>query len=133
MLFTLARFELVPLDGLVGTFFELCASVGGGVVIGLMVFAFFNKHLAIAAGVIATFVAAPFAVGFLRDYTVLLSSLTAYGVSAAVCTAMSLRNKQRFDFSTLAERVTSFQNDRAAFQPRPATQQPPAHAAPART
>lgn len=133
VLFTLARFELVPLDGIVGAFFELCASVGGGVVIGLMVFAFFNKHLAIAAGVVAALVALPFSLGFLRDYTVLLSSLTAYGVSAVVCTAMSLRNKQRFDFSTLAERVTSFQSDRVTQKPRAASQNTPVQAAPART
>ncbi|MFW7342097.1 sodium:solute symporter family protein [Pollutimonas sp. H1-120] len=115
LLFTTARFELVPLEGIVAVFFELCASLGAGVVIGLMAFAFFNRRIAIAVGVGAALVSMPFTVGFLRDYVVLLSSLTAYGVSAAVCVAMSLRSNERFDFSLLAERVTSFhQDDEAA-------------------
>jgi sodium/pantothenate symporter len=42
---------------------------------------------------------------------VLLSSLTAYGVSASVCVAISLRSNERFDFDLLAERVTSFHQD----------------------
>ena len=105
----------------VGTFFELCASVGGGVVIGLMVFAFFNKYLAIAAGILVAFGSMPFTIGFLRDYAVLLSSLTAYGVSAIICTAMSLRSKERFNFATLAERVTSFQNAKIELTTAPAS------------
>jgi len=45
----------------------------------------------------------------LRDYPVLLSSLLAYGVSAIVCTALSLRSSQKFDFDLIGERVTNFQ------------------------
>ncbi|MDS1139150.1 sodium:solute symporter family protein [Pusillimonas sp. SM2304] len=114
LLFTTARFELLPLEGAVAVFFELCASMGMGVVIGLMTFAFFNRKIAIALGVLVAFGSMPFVVGFLRDYAVLLSSLTAYGVSAVVCVAISLRSKERFDFDVLAERVTSFHQDEKA-------------------
>jgi len=47
--------------------------------------------------------------GFLREYTVLLSSLTAYGVSAVVCVGLSLLGEERFDFDVIGERVTDFQ------------------------
>lgn len=107
-LFTLVRFELLPLDGVIGIFFEIAASVGAGVVLGLMTFAFFPRQMAIAVGVLAAFGFMPYFIGFLRDYTVLLGSLTSYGVSAAVCIAMSWNSKERFDFSVLAKRVTSF-------------------------
>ena len=109
LMFTVARFELVDMDGVVGVFFELCASVGVGVVLGLMTFAFFNKKVSLFVAIAAVIIAVPYAIGFLRDYPVLLSSLTSYGVSAAVCVAMSWNNTKRFDFSLLAERVTSFQ------------------------
>lgn len=109
VLFTIARFEILPLTGVVAVFFEMSASVGAGVVLGLMTFAFFNRHLAIAVGVLVAIGSMPFAIGSLRDYAVLLSSLTAYGVSAVVCTAMSWRSKEDFDFNTLAQKVTSFQ------------------------
>ena len=107
-LFTLVRFELLPLDGVIGIFFEITASAGAGVVLGLMTFAFFPRQMAIAVGVLAAFGFMPYFIGFLRDYTVLLGSLTSYGVSAAVCIAMSWNSKERFDFSVLAKRVTSF-------------------------
>lgn len=107
-LFTLVRFELLPLDGVIGIFFEIAASVGAGVVLGLMTFAFFPRQMAIAVGILAAFGFMPYFIGFLRDYTVLLGSLTSYGVSAAVCIAMSWNSKERFDFSVLAKRVTSF-------------------------
>lgn len=108
-LFAVARFELLPLEGIVAIFFELFASVGMGVVLGLMTFAFFNRKIAIFVAVAAVIIAVPNAVGFLREYPVLLSSLTSYGISAVVCIAMSWNNSERFDFALLAERVTSFQ------------------------
>ena len=120
VLFTIARFEILPLTGVVAVFFEMSASVGAGVVLGLMTFAFFNRHLAIAVGVLVAIGSMPFAIGSLRDYAVLLSSLTAYGVSAVVCTAMSWRSKEDFDFNTLAQKVTSFQtqqNERKSADP----------------
>jgi len=84
--------------------------VGGGVVVGLMAFGFFGKTAGLALGALAMAVLAPFSVGFLRDYAVLLSSLTAYGVSAIVCVAVSLRSSERFDFGLLNERVVAFQS-----------------------
>jgi Na+/proline symporter len=111
ILFAVARFELIPIEGLVALFFEICASAGAGVVIGLMTFAFFNRHIAIGMALLVAVGSLPFSIGFLRDYAVLLSSLTAYGVSAAVCIALSWRNQERFDFDLLAERVTSFHDD----------------------
>ncbi|AWB34396.1 sodium:solute symporter family protein [Orrella marina] len=110
VLFTIARFEILPLTGIVAVFFEISASIGAGVVLGLMTFAFFNRHLAIAVGVLVAIGAMPYAIGALRDYPVLLSSLTAYGVSAVICTIMSWRSKENFDFDTLAQKVTSFQS-----------------------
>ncbi|WP_394063712.1 sodium:solute symporter family protein [Alcaligenes sp. WGS1538] len=112
-LFTIVRFELVPIQGAVAVFYEICASIGGGVVIGLMAFAFFRSRIAIALGVIATLIMLPNFVGALREYIVLTGSLTAYGVSAVVCVALSLRSQERFDFSVLAERVTSFHYEEA--------------------
>ena len=111
LLFTIVRFELIPIEGAVAVFYEITASIGGGVVAGLMAFAFFRSKIAIAIGVIATAIMLPNFVGFLREYIVLTGSLTAYGVSAVVCVAISLRNQERFDFSVLAERVQSFHYD----------------------
>jgi Na+/proline symporter len=114
VLFTVARFELVPLSGTFGGFFELTATIGAGVVIGLMAFGFFGKRVGIAAGVAAVVLLAPFSFGFLRDYTVLLASLTAYGVSTAVCVGLSLLANERFDFAVIRERVTAFQAEDSA-------------------
>lgn len=111
ILFTIARFELVPMDGIFGVFFELCASAGAGVVLGLMAFAFLSKRVAIIVGAVCAIAAVPFFLDYLRDYPVLLSSLTSYGVSAIVCIAMSWNSKTRFDFALLADRVTSFQQN----------------------
>ncbi len=108
VLFTVVRFELLPLEGVVAVFFEICASIGGGVVIGLMVFAFCGRIAGISLGVIASIALTILGIGFLRDYPVLLGSLTSYGVSTVVCVAMSWRSKERFDFKLLNERVTHF-------------------------
>jgi hypothetical protein len=111
VLFTIVRFELVPIEGVTAVFFEVVAAVGAGIVIGLMAFAFVSRAAAIVVGVATAVVLVPFCVGFLRDYIVLLSSLTAYSVSTIVCVAVSLLGRERFDFAQLAERVTSFQQD----------------------
>lgn len=113
-LFTIARFELIPIQGIIAIAFELFASAGVGVVLGLMTFAFFSRNIALCVALLAIVVTVPFAIGFLRDYPVLLSSLTSYGISAAVCIAMSWKNKERFDFSLLSERVKSFQQESAS-------------------
>src|SRR5690625_1933144 len=99
------------MTGVVALFFEVAAIAGAGVVVGLMVFGFSNLWLAIAAGSITVLVMAPFAFFALRDYTVLLASLTAYGVSAITCLAISLGSNESFNFSVLAQRVTSFHTD----------------------
>lgn len=108
-LFVLARFELVPMTGWIAIVFEILATIGGGVVIGLMAFGFFGRIAGFVFGAIAFLLLLPASLGFLREYTVLLSSLTAYGASASVCVLLSLRSNERFDFSLLNERVVSFQ------------------------
>lgn len=108
VVFLLVRFQVLPLTGATALLLELFASVGAGVVIGLMGFGLFGKRVGIALGVIAFACCLPFALGFLRDYVVLLSSLLAYGVSAVVCTALAYRSAHRFDFRVIAREVGSF-------------------------
>jgi Na+/proline symporter len=109
LLFTIARFELLPIQGAVAIFFEFFATLGAGVVIGLMGFGFFGRRVGTILGVVVAVGLLPFTIGFLRDYHVLLSSLTAYGVSTVVCVALSLLGNERFDFDLIGERVTAFQ------------------------
>lgn len=109
LLFLVARFELIALSGGFALLLEVLAAIGGGVVIGLMCFGFLGRIAGLLVGVISALVFIPFSVDFLRDYPVLLSSLTAYGASTLVCTAMSLLSTRRFDFDLLGERVTAFQ------------------------
>lgn len=111
ILFTLVRFELVPLTGAIGVFFELVAAVGAGVVLGLMTFAFFPRILALVVAALVSVVCMYYFVGFLRDYVVLLGSLTSYGVSAIICVLMSWRSTERFDFALIAQRVTAFNDE----------------------
>lgn len=106
VVFCMARFEWVPLEGISGLIFELLASIGGGVIIGLMVFGFLGRIAGLVAGVLAVLAMVVFATGELRDYTVLLASLTAYGTSTLVCVIMSLASRQpRFDFTTITHKV----------------------------
>ncbi len=49
-LFCVVRFELVPLDGVFGAFFEIVAGIGGGVVLGLMAFGFFGRAVGMTVG-----------------------------------------------------------------------------------
>ncbi|MDD2056707.1 sodium:solute symporter family protein [Pseudomonas sp. GD03860] len=116
LLFTVVRFELVPVDGAVAVFFEVCAAIGGAVVLGLMTFGFFGRTAALAVAALALALMLPVFIGTLREYIVLLGSLTAYGVSTVVCVALSLRNNERFDFDLLATRVTSFQREQSSIQ-----------------
>src|SRR5690606_41531100 len=87
---------------------ELLASIGAGVVAGLMTFGFFGKRLGVLAFFIATAVIGWIGAGQLREYTVLLSSLTDYGVSTLVCIAISLASKERYDFDIIQLRVCAF-------------------------
>ncbi len=120
--FCLVRFELFPLDGLVGRFFEIVAGVGGGVVAGLMAFGFFGRLVGLGVGAIAAVVCIYYFFAYLHDYTVLLGSLTAYGASTIICVAVSLAAKKEFDFKLIGERVTNFQQEEEESQttaPRP--------------
>lgn len=107
-LFCIARFELLAMAGFTVLMFEVLASVGGAVVIGLMVFGFFGRVAGLTAGLLILVPMLIFATGFLRDYTTLMASLTAYGASALVCTALSLLSKERFDFDLIKRRVSDY-------------------------
>ena len=106
--FCIARFQLIPIEGGVALMFEIFASVGAAVVIGLMVFGFLGRRLGLIAALITLVLMLIYATGFLRDYEVLLSSLTAYGVSTIVCVALSLMSNEHFDFDLIQQRVGSY-------------------------
>ena len=108
-LFCLTRFELIPLDGITGYLLEAIGLVGAGVVTGLMAFGFFGKRAAFVVGSATIIGLSTIVFGALRDYIPLISALVAYGASAIVCTALSLRNDERFDFALLDQRVRNFQ------------------------
>jgi Na+/proline symporter len=112
--FTVARFQLLPIEGAYAIVLELFATVGAGVVLGLMTFGFFGKRAGLAVGAMAVLGLAPFTFGFLREYPVLLSSLNAYGVSTVVCSLLSMRSKEDFDFAVIAKRVRNFDAEQAA-------------------
>ncbi len=109
LMFVVARFSWVPITGATAVFFEVVATIGAGVVIGLMSFGFFGQKIGLLLGILTSLVMLVFTVGFLREYEVLLSSLTAYGASAIVCTAVTLfSKKQDFDFDVIDQRVVEF-------------------------
>ncbi|MEJ6656141.1 MAG: sodium:proline symporter, partial [Pseudomonas sp.] len=108
LVFSLVRFELISMTGMTALLMESMAAIGAGVVGGLMTFGFFGKRMGVIAFFIATAVIAWIGLGSLREYTVLLSSLTAYGVSTLVCVAISLCSNQRFDFDTIQQRVGDY-------------------------
>lgn len=93
-----------------------------------MVFGFLGRAMGFLAGILALAAMLVFATGFLREYTVLLASLTAYGTSTLVCVVMSLASRQeRFDFATIGERVGDY--DQAPLAPEQAPRRPAAPAA----
>ena len=102
------RFSWISMDGWVGIFFDVLSTIGIGVVLGLMAFGFFGKRVALWVGAISTLAAAPFAIGFLHTYPVLSGSLVAYSVSTILCTLITLRSKQRFDFDLIKIRTGDF-------------------------
>lgn len=126
-LFCVARFKLVPMEGAVALGLELIAALGGGVVLGLMAFGFFGRIAGLTAGVAACLFMMYVAPYFLRDYTVLLASLTAYGASTITCVAISLFSNQRFDFDLIQQRVGSYNAPRNPKNDKPATQPAPTH------
>ncbi|MEC5209183.1 Na+/proline symporter [Psychrobacter sp. PL15] len=120
LFFCIARFELIPIVGITALFFEVMASVGGAVVIGLMVFGFLGRKIGLLATVIALLFMLIFATGFLRQYMVLIASLTAYGVSTIVCVIVSLMGNERFDFDLIQQRVGSYdKKSKVDAQPAP--------------
>ena len=108
ILFCVARFELLPISGMTALFFEILASVGAAVVIGLMVFGFLGRKIGLAAAALTLLLMLVFATGFLRQYMVLLASLTAYGASTVVCVIISLMSNERFDFNLIQQRVSDY-------------------------
>lgn len=102
------RFGWVELVGPLGLASDVVSTVGVGVIAGLMAFGFFGVRAGITIGVIAMLVAAPFAIGFLHNYTVLTASLLAYAVSAILCVIISLNNSVRFDFTTIRKQAGNF-------------------------
>lgn len=108
LFFCIARFELIPIVGGTALVFEVFASVGAAVVIGLMVFGFLGRTMGMIAAAITLILMLIFATGFLRQYMVLVASLTAYGVSTIVCVALSLMGNERFDFNLIKERVGDY-------------------------
>lgn len=107
--FLIVRFEWIPIQGLIALGFELLATLGIGVVLGLMTFGFFGKKVGVVVGILASIGFMPWTIGFLREYGTLLSSLTAYGSSALVCTVLTLvYSKERFDFKQINKMVIEF-------------------------
>jgi len=114
------RFEWIPFTGATGFAVELLATVGIGVVLGIMAFGFFGLKPAVIVGALATVVALPFTLFFLRDYTVLSASLVAYSVSFLVCYLMSFRSKRDFDFSTIKDLTGDFDPETVQDEASPA-------------
>lgn len=108
LMFCIARFELLPMISAVALLFELLAAVGGGVVLGLMAFGFGGRRVGLIVAAISAIALAFFSIGFLRDYTVLLASLMAYGVSTIVCIVVSLLSSSKFDFSQIDQKVINY-------------------------
>ena len=111
--FCIARFELIPITGFTALFFEFMASVGAAVVIGLMVFGFLGRKIGMLAAAITLILMLIYATGFLRQYMVLVASLTAYGVSTIVCVVVSLMGDEHFDFDLIKQRVGNYDKPKA--------------------
>ncbi|WP_424809574.1 sodium:solute symporter family protein [Rhodococcus sp. 27YEA15] len=102
------RFAWVSMDGVLGIFTDIVSVIGIGVVAGLMAFGFFGLRAARIIGALAALLSAPFAIGSLHDYATLSGSLVAYAVSTVVCFAMSVRQKDTFDFALINQRTGDF-------------------------
>ena len=84
---------------------EIIAAVGAGVVIGLMVFAFFGEKMGFISGLIVSAICFYYFPGWMSAYATLTASLFSYGASTIICVIMSIGNKNPFDISTLATKV----------------------------
>lgn len=116
LMFCVARFELLPMVGVIAGLFELLAAVGGGVVLGLMAFGFCGRRVGLIVAALSAIVLAYFFIGFLQDYTVLMASLMAYGVSTIVCIGVSLMSSSKFDFSQIDQNVINYDPAKPATQ-----------------
>jgi Na+/proline symporter len=116
VMFCIARFELLPMINVIAVLFELLAAVGGGVVLGLMAFGFCGRRMGLIVAAVSAIALAFFCVGFLRDYTVLLASLMAYGVSTIVCVVISLLSSSEFDFTQIDQKVINYDPAKPAAQ-----------------
>ncbi len=111
LMFCLVRFELLPMTGWIAYSFEVIAALGAAIVVGLMAFAFLGVRLGVLFAILGGMLALYINLDFMRDYTVLLASLTAFGVSTFVCTLMSLISSQkRFNFINIKREVHSYDN-----------------------
>lgn len=109
IMFCMVRFELLPMTGWIAYSFEAVAAIGAAIVLGLMAFAFLGVYAGALFAVLSGIAALYINLDFMRDYTVLLASLTAFGVSSLVCTVMSLLSTQeRFDFKSIARDVQEY-------------------------
>ncbi|MFB9731580.1 sodium:solute symporter family protein [Ornithinimicrobium kibberense] len=113
------RFGWLPAVGAWGLAVELLATIGIGVVLGIMAFGFFGLRPAVMTGTLAVAVSAPFTFFFLRDYEVLSGSLVAYAVSFLVCYLMSVRSGQDFDFERIQHVTGNFDDTSTAEQEDP--------------
>ena len=102
------RFEFIELQGWIALVSDLLASVGVGVIAGLMAFGFFGANVGRVVGVVVAIAVLPFGLGFLHTYPILSASLLAYAVSAILCVALSFTNTELFDFSTIKQKASSF-------------------------
>lgn len=107
------RFEFIELHGWIAVVTDLLASVGVGVIAGLMAFGFFGATVGRTVGIVVAIAVLPFGLGFLHTYPILSASLLAYAVSAILCVALSFTNTKLFDFSTIKHKASSF-DDRPA-------------------
>ncbi|WP_420114557.1 sodium:solute symporter family protein [Pseudactinotalea sp.] len=114
------RFSWVDLNGGLGIVSDVLATIGIGVVLGLMAFGFFGRRVAFVVGAVSVVASAPFAIGFLHDYPVLSGSLVAYAVSTIVCVGLTMLNKdRRFDFDLIKERTGNFDEPQDDATPPP--------------
>lgn len=108
-LFIPVRFSWIDMAGGVGIAFDVLATIGIGVVFGLMAFGFLGKRVALIVGAVSIVAAAPWSIGFLHQYEVLSGSLISYSVSTLVCVALTMLNtRRRFDFAEIAVTTGDF-------------------------
>src|SRR5690606_26786450 len=86
------RFGFIELQGGVAVISDVLASVGVGVIAGLMAFGFFGLRIGRMVGVVTVLAVMPFGIGFLHTYPILTASLLAYAVSAILCVGLSFNN-----------------------------------------